>query len=247
MSVFSTALRDLASAQKSSKGAPAYSRYVNRKLGRVLAASAFALGRTPHQVTALSGTFSFAGIALIALVRPGWAMAVGVCLCLVLGYALDAADGQLARLRGGGSKSGEWLDHIVDSAKISSLHAAVLVSYFRFFEPEQSWRLLIPLGFGVVAAVLFFAMILNDQLRRAHQAASGLPPAPPAPASALRSLLVIPTDYGFLCVAFLLLGAPKIFEPVYGFFFAANALFLLAALVKWFKDISALDRPLVAA
>ncbi|GAB3669828.1 CDP-alcohol phosphatidyltransferase family protein [Actinocorallia lasiicapitis] len=243
MSTFRTALRDLGAAQKSNKGAPAYSRFVNRKLGRVFAAAAFTLGRTPNQVTAVSGLFSFAGIALIALVPPGWAMAVAVSLCLVIGYALDAADGQLARLRGGGSKSGEWLDHMIDSLKISSLHAAVLISYFRFLEPEQDWRLLVPLGWSVVAAVMFFAMILNDQLRRQ----AGTAPAPGVKASALKSLLVIPTDYGVLCVAFLLLGAPSVFEVVYGLMFAGNALFLAAALVKWYREVAALDAPRVPA
>ncbi|MDX6738506.1 CDP-alcohol phosphatidyltransferase family protein [Actinocorallia sp. A-T 12471] len=241
MSVFRTALRDLAGAQKTAKGAPAYSRFVNRPLGRVFAAAAFTLGRTPNQVTAVSGLFSFAGIAIIALVEPSWPSAVAVSLCLVLGYALDAADGQLARLRGGGSKSGEWLDHMIDAAKISSLHAAVLVCYFRFVQPEQDWRLLVPLGWGIVAAVMFFAMILNDQLRRA----AGTAPTASAAASPLRALLVIPTDYGLLCVAFLLLGAPVVFEAVYGALFAGNALFLAAALVKWYREIAALDRAAV--
>lgn len=241
MSTFGTALGDLSRAQKSNKGAPAYSRFVNRKLGRVFAAAAYTVGMTPNQVTAVSAVFTFTGIALIALVSPGALMAIGVCLALVVGYALDAADGQLARLRGGGSKSGEWLDHIVDSIKISSLHAAVLISYYRFFDLGHAGWLLIPVGFEVVAAVMFFGMILNDQLRRVHQATTGIPPAEPARPSTIRSLLVIPTDYGLLCVAFLLLAAPKVFTVAYALLFAGNLLFLLAALVKWFRDIAALD------
>ena len=48
------ALHTLKSRQKSGKGAPAYSRFVNRRLGRYLAAAAYQAGLTPNAVTALS-------------------------------------------------------------------------------------------------------------------------------------------------------------------------------------------------
>jgi phosphatidylglycerophosphate synthase len=235
---FTETLRRLPSAQKSAKGAPAYSRFVNRRAGGYLAAAAYRLGRTPNQVTALSAVFTFTGIALIALVRPAVWTGIAVCLALVIGYALDSADGQLARLRGGGSASGEWLDHVIDAVKISALHLSVLVSGYRFSDLPRPW-LLVPIGFAIVAAVLFFTMILNEQLRRAR----GHGTAPASPPSTLRSLLVVPTDYGLLCLAFLLLGFPSVFAVVYGLLFAANLAFLLAALPKWFSDMAALDSP----
>jgi phosphatidylglycerophosphate synthase len=83
---------------------------------------------TPIQVTVISAGLTFAGIVTSAMVSPAPSVAAAVCLLLVFGYALDAADGQLARLRGGGSIAGEWLDHVVDAAKIASLHLAVLMS-----------------------------------------------------------------------------------------------------------------------
>ncbi|WP_279581122.1 CDP-alcohol phosphatidyltransferase family protein [Fodinicola feengrottensis] len=153
---FRDALRRLPAAQKSAKGAPAYSRFVNRKLGRYLAAFAYRVRMSPNQVTIISALFSFAAIAMIALVRPSLPMGIAVCLLLlVIGYALDSADGQLARLTGRGSRAGEWLDHFVDSAKIVTLHAAVLVSFYRFFALPPA-LLLIPLVFCCVATVLFF-------------------------------------------------------------------------------------------
>jgi phosphatidylglycerophosphate synthase len=238
---FRDALARLGSAQKSAKGAPAYSRFVNRKLGRVLAAVSYVIGLTPNLVTAISAAFTFTGIALIALVDPAPWLGVAVCLALVAGYAFDAADGQLARLRGGGSKSGEYLDHMVDSAKISALHLAVLISWFRFGELDRNAYLLIPVGFTLVAAVMFFGMILKDLLARAHRAATGAPAPPAAAPSTVRSLLVIPTDYGLLCVAFLFIGFPDAFLPLYGLIFLGNLLFLLAASVKWFREVGALD------
>ena len=235
---YRAARQRLAAAQKSSKGAPAYSRYVNRPIGRSLAAAAFVLHRTPNQVTAVSAAFSAVGILVTALVRPTVASGAVVAVALVVGYAFDAADGQLARLRGGGSPAGEWLDHMVDAAKISALHLAVLISAYRFLSLDARW-LLVPIGYCLVAAVTFFGMILNDLLRQRHAAATGAP-VQRGESSTLRSILVIPTDYGFLCLVFLLLGAPSLFFGAYTLFFAANAGFLVLAVMKWFGDMDEL-------
>lgn len=240
---YGQALHALRSMQKPGKGAPAYSRYVNRRLGRYLAAAAYQAGLTPNAVTALSGLCSFVAIALLASLPASVPLAIAVTAGLVIGYALDSADGQLARLCGGGSRSGEWLDHMIDAAKISSLHLAVLLFLFRAGGlPDQRW-LLVPVGFTVVAAVSFFGMILNDQLRRLSGLASGQDAAadPGRSASTLRSLLVIPTDYGVLCLIFLLLAWPSVFFVGYALLAAGSAGYLLLAVVKWFRDMRALD------
>lgn len=234
---YRAALERLPAAQKTAKGAPAYSRFVNRRLGGHLAAAAYQLRMSPNQVTSVSAVFTFAGIALIALAEPTPLIGLAVCLALVIGYALDAADGQLARLRGGGSVAGEWLDHVIDAAKIASLHLSVLVCAYRFFGLPAP-ALLVPIGFSVVAAVMFFAMILNDQLRRRL----GVKPDTSGKPSAVRSLLVIPTDYGLLCLTFVTLGFPVVFEVIYAALFGANLIFLLAALRKWFHDMEALEK-----
>ena len=235
---YRAALDGLRSAQKSSKGAPAYSRFINRRLGRQLAAVAYRLGMTPNGVTAVSAAFSFAAIAGLALFEPTPILGLLVTLGLVIGYAFDAADGQLARLRGGGSSSGEWLDHMIDATKISSLHLAVLISAYQFFELDIAW-LLVPIGFTIVAAVSFFGMTLNDQLRRNHGPARTAPAAQSS--SPLRSLLVLPTDYGVLCLVFLALGWPTLFFAAYTALFACCAIFLVLAARKWFGDMRALD------
>ena len=120
-------IRALSAAQKSNAGAPLYSRVINRPVGRVLAAVAHRVGLTPDQVTLLSACCTYLGIVLIAVWRPSAAAAVLTSLLLMLGYALDSADGQLARLRHGGSKAGEWLDHVADAVKLSTLHGAVAI------------------------------------------------------------------------------------------------------------------------
>lgn len=231
----------LAGAQKAAaRSAPAYSRYVNRRIGRYLAAWAYRAGLTPDAVTAISGVLTFTGIALLALVAPTWWSGIAVCLLLVLGYAFDSADGQVARLRGGGSPAGEWLDHMVDATKVVTLPLALLIGFYRFEVTSTAW-LLVPVLSTIVSSVLFFGMILTEQLRRQAGTASLATDAPGRP-SWLRSVLVVPTDYGVLCLSFLLLGATQAFVVVFTLIVAATTGFTVLAAAKWFREIRAFGR-----
>jgi phosphatidylglycerophosphate synthase len=232
---FRTSLTALQRAQKTSKGAPAYSRLVNRPLGRVFAALAHILGGTPNQVTVVSAVFTFSGIALIALTAATPLVSTLVATLLVIGYALDAADGQLARLRGGGSVSGEWLDHVVDAIKIACLHTSVLINWYRF-EDVPDTRLLLPIAFQIVASIMFFVIILNDQIRRAQRGSNQMLLNGDGSSSALYSLAVVPTDYGLLCVVLGLMWWSG-FGWIYGLLLAANAAFMVLALAKWFLEM----------
>ncbi|MGY1601006.1 CDP-alcohol phosphatidyltransferase family protein [Geodermatophilus sp. SYSU D00815] len=232
-------LQRLASAQKGAAGAPAYSRFVNRGAGRLLAALAHRAGLTPDQVTAVSAALTFSGIGLLVTVPPSWGQGIAVAACLLLGYALDSADGQLARLRGGGSPAGEWLDHMVDATKSVSLHLAIAVALYRFVPADRGWPLLLPLGFAVVGVVHLFAMLLNEQLRRNHGRAERAAPTAERP-SVLRSLVVLPTDYGVLGLAFVLFGAPSWFLADYTLLFLASTGYLLLALGRWFREMRGL-------
>jgi phosphatidylglycerophosphate synthase len=233
-----TTLGRLSTAQKGAAGAPAYSRFVNRRMGRLLAALAFRGGLTPNVVTLLSACCTFAGIVVLAGSRPSWSTAVVVTLPLLLGYALDSADGQLARLTGGGSPAGEWLDHVVDSAKTVSLPLALLLSLYRFRAVGRVW-LVVPMGFAVVAVTHLFATLLNEQLRRNHGVQERAAVTAERP-SVVRSLIVLPTDYGFLALSFGLLGAPTAFMAVYTFLFVATAGYLALASVRWFREMGQL-------
>lgn len=231
-------LQRLASAQKGrARGAPAYSVYVNRRIGRYLAAAAHLVGLTPNQVTAVSAAFTTAGIVLVAAAPPGPAVGVGIWLLLALGYAWDSADGQVARLRGGGSIAGEWLDHFVDSGKVIALHLAVLVGLYRSGTSDA--YLWVPLTFTLVSGMTFFGMILNDLLKGARGVASS---ASRGGGSPLRSLVLLPTDYGALCAVFVLWGWATGFQVGYALFFAAATAFLGLAAAKWFREMSALSR-----
>ncbi len=233
------AYRRLAAAQKGhARGAPAYSVYINRRIGRVLAALAFRAGWTPNGVTLVSAVHTFLAIALLIALLATWWSGLLIAILFVLGYAWDSADGQLARLRGGGSLAGEWLDHFVDAVKIASLHLAVLLGLQLHTPLAGTAWLLIPLVFSVVAVVTFFGMLLNDLLKGKKGVAST---HARGGGTLLRSTILLPTDFGVVCLVFLFWGWTPIFVALYALLAGLNLLFLIAAAVKWFREIRALD------
>lgn len=233
-------MRALEASQKTSKGAPAYSRFLNRPLGRVLAAAAHVAGLTPNQVTAISAAFTFTAIALIALVEATPVTAAIIVFLLAVGYAFDAADGQLARLRGGGSAAGEWLDHTVDVVKEATIHIAVLVNWARFEDYSDS-RMLIPVSFGAAVTVLFFCTTLTDQIRRASRGQTRMIMKGEGSSSILYSLAVAPVDYGILIVSFALFWWAQGYFAVYTTLFVLTVAFLALALPKWFRELTSLS------
>ena len=115
---FAETLTALERAQKPGHGVPAYTRWVNRRVARYFAAAAVAMGITPNGVTAISAVCSAAGILTLLLAPPTALTALAVALLFALGYGLDSADGQVARVTGASSPAGEWLDHVVDSIRV---------------------------------------------------------------------------------------------------------------------------------
>ena len=231
-----------AGAGKSNRGAPGYSRWINRPAGRQLAILAFRVGLSPNQVTVLSGLTSLVGIAVLALAPATVSIGFLVAFLLALAYALDSADGQVARMRGGGSRTGEWLDHVIDCVKIAALHMAVLVSWYRNYDVSDL-VLLVPIVFGIQASTYFFAKILTDQLRAGATAVPAAAPPPVATADdsrppVLASLLVLPLDYGLLCVTFVLLGFHQLFTWAYCALALMGVVLLVAAFGKWYRDLS---------
>ncbi|CAN5330190.1 CDP-alcohol phosphatidyltransferase family protein [soil metagenome] len=232
-------VRRLGSAQKgAARSAPAYSRFVNRKLGRLLAAWAYRRGLSPNEVTGISALFTFSALALLAWLSPTWWLGIVVSVLLILGYAWDSADGQVARLTGTGSPSGEWLDHMVDATKVVALPLALMIGLYRAGAVTDTW-LLVPIANAVIGSVLFFGMMITEQLRRAHGVTSVAATGGRAPW--LRSVLVLPTDYGVLCLCFLLYGLTWVFTVLFALITLGALGFLALALPKWFRDVRSLS------
>lgn len=234
---YRAAVAALAGAQKSGAGVPLYTRYVNRPLGRRVAAAASVIGWSPNQVTVASGLLSAAGLALVMLVEPTAPIAAVAVVLLAAGYALDSADGQLARLTGQGGPAGEWLDHVVDAVRNPAIHLAILVSLYRFADVNAA-VLLLPAAFVLVGCGRYVGQLLAEQLRRNSEAsgAVAVEPEPPAPGQ-LRSLIQLPSDSGVVNFVFLLLPAPQLFVPVYAALLAANAVLAAASWHRRFAEL----------
>lgn len=235
-------LARLAAAQKSGVGVPPYTRYLNRPLGRRLAAAFAGTRLTPNGVTWLSLLASFSGLTLFCLFPPSIGVGLVVGVFLVLGYALDSADGQLARLRGTGGPAGEWLDHVGDQFRQICLHGAVAVYLFRFVDGLPSWVLLLPLWFGVVVSTRFVSQVLAEQLRhRAGPPSQAGPPAESDRSAARRALLQTPADPGVLCVVFLTAGLPSLFLGCYLVLLMGNTVLAAASLRRRFVELASLQ------
>lgn len=240
MASFSESYASLKAAQKPSKGVSYYSRLINRPVGRVLAALSHSVGLTPNAVTIISAGVTLLGLIAFVLIPDSLGKGPLVALVLMLGFALDSADGQVARLAGLSSPAGEWADHVVDSGKMVAVHSAVMIYAYNNLEWHNGW-IWIPLLFQLTATVQFAGMIIFELLSRVKVAAKGAPPgtAPSAP-SAITALGLLPADYGILCLSFLLIGVPILFQTAYTVLFVLNLAICILLLKKWFTTLKRL-------
>lgn len=72
---------------------------------------------TPNLFTCCS--FIFALIAVIFILRPGYAHLLASSVLIIVSYLLDCIDGRLARLKKMETYFGYWLDRITDQVKLS--------------------------------------------------------------------------------------------------------------------------------
>lgn len=225
-------LADLNRAQKSGAGVPAYTRWVNRRLARGIAASSAALGLTPNAVTVISAVLSAAGLALMIVVGPTWWSALVTAALLALGYVFDSADGQVARLTGASSPAGEWLDHVVDAIRTPAIHLTVAVAV-TLHRPDLAWVAIIALLFTVMSVGQFMSQILAEQLVRNSGGEAG-------ESSGLRkSLFLLPTDTGVLCWSFAFWAFPPAFAVVYALLFAINLVHTAASMRRKYRKLAA--------
>lgn len=234
MASFGEAHAALRRAQKSAKGISLYSRWINRPLGRVLAAGAYVIGLTPNGVTVLSALATAAGIVALIALPPTVLTGLVVAVLLMLGFALDSSDGQLARLTGRSSAAGEWLDHVVDAGKQAAVHGGVLLALL-FQLGQNNGLLLLPFAFQIVACVLFAGLTVVDLLLRALPKDEDAPKA----ASMVRAVGMLPADYGILCVSFILWGWSTLFFVAYAAIFALTTAITVLLLIKWFRLLNA--------
>lgn len=226
-------LANLHAAQKSGAGVPAYTRFVNRRLARGVAAPCAAFGLSPNMVSAISAALSAAGLAVLIIAGPHVLPAVITAVLLAAGYVFDSADGQVARLTGKGSPAGEWVDHVVDAARTPAIHLSVAVTVI-VHRPDLSWLAVIALLFTVMSTGQFMSQILAEQLT----ARSGT--EHPEPNGLRKSIMLLPTDTGTLCWSFVLWVVPPVFAIAYTILFLVNAVHTAASMRRKYRKLAAL-------
>lgn len=83
---------------------------------------------TPNQITA--GSIALGGLSAgcFALASAGWLILGG--LLYHLSFVLDCCDGKLARLKGGGTLFGLWLDFMFDQARVICCALALTIGQY---------------------------------------------------------------------------------------------------------------------
>ncbi|WP_100813261.1 CDP-alcohol phosphatidyltransferase family protein [Microbacterium lacus] len=230
MSTYSENLQRLRAAQKPGGGVPAYTRWVNRRLARYVAAAAATMGVSANGVTAISALLSFAALGVLVLAPVAWWTGLTVAVLLALGYVLDSADGQVARLTGTGGPAGEWLDHVVDAIRTPAIHLAVVVAVWRHSE-YPTWIAGIAVAFALIATGQFMSQILAEQLRKKASI------APAEGRGIIKSFAILPNDMGTLCWIFALWGVVPLFAGAYVLLFAANGVHSLVSMRRKFVGL----------
>ena len=236
---FSAYRSALAAAQKPGAGVPAYMRWVNRGAARVVAAACAAFGWTPNFVSFVSVCFSTLGLIVLVTLEPAWWTGLIVGTALAVGFMFDSADGQVSRVTGASSKTGEWVDHVADAFRSPAIHfctaAAVMV-----YRPESWWLAVVALVYGWVTSGQFMSQILAEQFVRAagrKQTRGGN----------LRSFVLLPTDPGVLCWSFVLWGFGVPFMVLYTFLAVIAVAHSSISLRRRFRDLRALAQASSAA
>ncbi len=229
---FRAHLADLNRAQKSGAGVPAYTRWINRRLARGIAASAATIGLTPNAVTMISAGLSAMGLALMIAVGPSWWSALLTGGLLAAGYVFDSADGQVARLTGASSPAGEWLDHVVDAIRTPAIHLTVAIAVL-LHAPGVLWLAALSVLFAIMSVGQFMSQILAEQLVRNTGGES------PESSGIRKSLILLPTDSGVLCWSFALWSIPPLFAVVYATLFAINLVHTAASMRRKYRKLAA--------
>ncbi|WP_316668354.1 CDP-alcohol phosphatidyltransferase family protein [uncultured Propionibacterium sp.] len=229
---FSRYRAELDAAQKPGDGVPAYTRWINRRGARVVAACSAATGLTPNNVSAMSFILSGIGMVLLIACEPATWVGVPVAVLLALGYLFDSADGQVSRVTHASSRTGEWIDHVADAFRSPAIHLSLAVT--TVIHTGDLRFALVAVVYAWVTSGQFLSQILAEQFVRAagrKQTRGG----------AMRSFVLLPTDPGALCWSFVLYGLGAPFMVVYTLLAAIALCHSLLSLTRRYRDLRALD------
>lgn len=163
----SPALRDYWAARARSGFWP--TREISYRLGALLAWVLGRCGLTPNQVSVLSLATAAAGLgAALTCCQTSAAQGAAIFLVLELSYALDCADGLLARARGLGTRFGAFFDKFIDilvlAATVGLLGAAAGDGQWRWFHLPPALGVAFALGARLGLSTLLWLKEFEGQL-----------------------------------------------------------------------------------
>jgi len=227
---FSAAYQTLKAAQKKrSSGTPLYTQEVNRRLGRLIAAGLAGTSITPNQLSMISLVLTVAALGLLLSAEPSVFVALSTVTLLLIGYAFDSADGQMARLKGLQGIQGEWLDHVIDCFKTIAVHWTVFFYLFKNSEIDVALLVAVVFVFQSAAMLLYFSGILKEKLKPVPKG-QGVGSYRP-----LISMALLIFDYGLFCMIFGLSFAPMLFFSAYAGLGLVVSVATLGLLLRTFR------------
>jgi phosphatidylglycerophosphate synthase len=206
------------------RGGGLFTETVSQRLGAHLAVLAHRRGLPPTALTLANLALGLLAAALVILLPPGRAPAVAVGLSALLlwhlAYALDCADGQLARVTGQTSPAGQRVDILCDVALQIALVAAVSTVAGRYPPGPAPWLI-------AAFAGTWLVNLVTSLLQQSAAAASLVSGASPA----VRVLKLV-RDYAAVVtvVGLVLAFAPQWTVWLLVLFTAVNGLFLLVSI-----------------
>jgi len=192
------------------RGGGIYSEAISQRLGALIALWASRLGLRPTTVTLANLVLGVGTSALVGFHVPaaGWVALVG----WQLAYAMDCADGQLARVTGQASPAGARVDVLCDVAS----HIALVTALVAVARP--------PTWFAATFAGLWMVNVITSMLAA---------PSMITKRSPFVRIFKVVRDYGAIVAAsaLILIFVPRLLVWFLAFSSAVNAGFLLASLV----------------
>jgi len=144
-------------------------RQLSYRLGAVLAWCLGRAGLTPNAVSLLSLAVAGAGLgAALWLCPPGLAQGLAIFCALNVSYALDCADGLMARVHGSGTRFGAFFDKFIDvlvlALTIGVLGAAAGTGQWQFIDLPPALGVAFALGARLALCVLMWLKEFEGKL-----------------------------------------------------------------------------------
>lgn len=225
-------LREL---QRGNLGEPAYSRFINRWLGRIFASVIGYFKISPNTISFSSFILTIVTfICFLILKEINFLESVLLELFLLIGFILDATDGQIARLLNKQSKKGEWFDHTLDAIKLSLGHGVAVFFIITHVDFDKFWYVVFLFIFSL-AMGRYIGVILKTKLidyktseRSSKKAGKGI----------IRSILLLPLDYGTFIAIFIFTYNPRIFFIAYTALGLISILYSVLLIFRSWRELS---------